>query len=231
MTTERSSPRDNALVKVFLRQIFYLQQLRLVLGAVLLNILLIVSLLAMLWYFIKHPVHPLYFATDKVGRLLVDPPLSQPNMSLDEVTNWVVNAVQVTYSYDFVNYRKQLQGSQKYFTDYGWRQYMKGLEVSNNLLALTEHKMIVSAKVVAKPKLLIQGILGSRYAWKFEMPVLVTYLEPPYEDKNKFSNPLIVSVTVERQKLLESDHGLGIVQLIANLAIGVNPENMTSPGG
>lgn len=224
MADEGSSQLDSALVMVALRQAFYLQQLRLVALAVILNILLIAALIGMLVYFVKHPVHPVYFATDKVGRLMVDPPLSQPNMNVEDVSNWVTHAVEKAYSYDYVNYRQQLQSAQRYFTDYGWKQYMKGLQSSNNLLALTEHKMVVMAKVVSKPKLLIQGILGNRFAYRFEMPVLVTYLESPFDEKNKFSNPLIVSVTVERQKLLESDHGLGIVQLIANLAIGTTSQ-------
>lgn len=231
MSNDRIAQSDQALVMIILRQLFYLQQLRLVLAAFLLNIVLNGALLAMLVYFIKHPTHPLYFATDQLGRLVIDPPLNQPNMSVEEVSAWMVNAVQVAYSYDFMNYRKQLQSAQKYFTDYGWRQYLKGLESSNNLLALTGHKMVVSAKVVAKPKLVIQGMMGNRYAWKFEMPMLVTYLEPPYEDKGKFSNPLVVTVTIIRQKLLESDHGLGIVQLIANLAVDMNATNMNKPGG
>lgn len=220
--SERAVLSDDALVMIVLRQLFYLQQFRLVCVALLLNIFLIISLISMLTYFIKHPVHPIYFSTDHLGRLLVDTPLSQPNMPVDAVGAWVAKAVEAAYSYDFVNYRKQFQGAQKYFTDFGWKQYMKGLDASNNLLALTQHKLVVSAKVVAQPKVVVQGILNKNYAWKFEMPVLVTYWESPYDDKSKYSNPLMVSVTVIHQRLLESDHGLGIVQMIAEVA-GTNP--------
>ncbi len=231
MTTERAPVTKNALTMIFLRQDFYHQQLRMILGAVLLNLILILVLSGMLVYFIKHPVHPIYFATDKVGRLMVEPPLNRPNMSFGEVSTWTVNAVQAAYSYDFMNYRSQLQNAQKYFTDYGWRQYMKGLQSSGNLLALNDHKMIVIAKAVAPPRLLIQGILGGHYAWKFEIPVLVNYYEPPYDDKTKFSNALLVTVVVERQKLLESDHGLGIVQIIAALAVGAPSQAINPQGG
>ncbi len=230
MTTERAPETTNALTLIFLRQVFYLHQLRLVLGAVLLNLLLILILLGMLVYFLKHPVQPIYFTTDKVGRLMVEPPLNEPNFSLNDVSAWTVNAVQTSYSYDFMNYRAQLQSSEKYYTDFGWRQYMKGLQQSGNLLALVEHKMVVAAKVVGPPKLLIQGILGNRYAWKFSMPVLVTYYEFPYDEKSKFSNPLMVTVVVERQKLSDSDNGLGIVQIIATLAIGLQPQDMNLQG-
>lgn len=222
-----NSPTSNdALVMINLRQLFYLRQLRLVLVAFLLQLLLLFSLIGMLVYFIKHPTHPIYFATDKTGRLMVEPSLSQPNMPVNSVADWAAYAIEAAYSYNFVNYRQKLQNAEKYFTDYGWRQYMKGLDASNNLLALTQRKMIVQAKVVAMPKLLVQGILGSRYAWKFEMPVLVTYLQPPYDEKTKFSNPLMMTVTVIRQKYAENEHGLGIVQIIADLAISNPPQNI-----
>lgn len=229
MTIEQPA-RDNALAMIAMRQMFYLQQLRLIFAAVLLQLLLVAGLIGMLVYFLKHPTHPIYFATDKVGRLMIDPPLNQPNMPIDAVSNWVITAVEAAYGYDFVNYRQELQDAEKYFTDYGWKNYMKGLESSNNLLALTQRKLIASAKVVAKPKVIIQGILGSRYAWKFEMPILVTYSQPPYDEKSKFSNPLIVTVTVVRQKLSESESGLGIVQIIANLAISSPQPNISAPG-
>jgi intracellular multiplication protein IcmL len=230
MTTERPASNNDAFVMIVFRQMFYLQQLRLVLGAFLLQLLLITSLIGMLVYFVKHPTHPIYFATDKIGRLMVEPALSQPNMPSDAISDWAVRAVEAAYSYNFVNYRQELQNAEGYFTDYGWKQYMKGLDASNNLLALIEHKMIVRAKVVAKPRILVQGILGGRYAWKFEMPVLVTYLQPPYDDKAKFSNPLMVTVTITRQKYAENEHGLGIVQIIANLAIGNPTQNVNTPG-
>ncbi len=221
---------NNALAMIAVRQMFYLQQLRLICATVLLQLLLIAGLIGMLIYFLNHPTHPIYFATDKVGRLMIDPPINQPNMPNDAVSSWVTTAVEAAYSYDFVNYRQELQDAQKYFTDYGWKSYMKGLDSSNNLLALNQRKLIATAKVVAKPKILIQGILGSRYAWKFEMPVLITYSQPPYDEKSKFSNPLIMTVTVVRQKLSESEDGLGIVQVIANLAVGSPQPGINTPG-
>ena len=136
-------------------------------------------------------------------------------MSNDVVAAWVVEAVEAAYSYNYVNYRAQLQDAQKYFTEYGWRNYMRGLTASNNLLALTERKMIFIAKAVDKPKLINQGLLNNKvYGWKFQVPLLVNFLEMPY-DKPSFSNAYVVSVLVQRQKMLESYKGLAIVQMIA----------------
>lgn len=97
---------------------------------------------------------------------------------------------------------------------------MKSLAASNNIKALTQRQFVIIAKVIAPPKLLLEGKIGSAQAWEFQMPVLVTYLMPPFNDKSKFSNPLMVTVTVRRQDVLQSYKGLVVTQLIANIASG-----------
>ena len=93
---------------------------------------------------------------------------------------------------------------------------MNGLTASNNLVALTQRNMIFVAKAVDKPRLLNSGLLGGAYAWKFQLPLLVNFFETPY-NKSTFSNAYLVTVIVQRQKLLESYKGLAIVQMIATI--------------
>jgi len=184
----------------------------------LLTLAVIGILISVLAFLVRNPTNPLYFAADNVGRLIEVVPVSQPNMSTEQVTAWTIEAVQAAYSYDYVNYRGQLQNAQKYFTSYGWKNYMNALTLSNNLIALQQRKQIVIARVVEKPKLVTQGLLSGAYAWKFEIPVLVTYWQPPFDDKSKYSNALIVSIIVQRQPILQSYKGLGALQIIARLA-------------
>lgn len=219
MDADHKIGNEDALAMIYSRNAFYRAKYRLILGVSAIGLLLIITLMGVLVYLVKHPPHPLYFATDDAGRFIQQIPGQQPNMTTPEVAIWVTQAVEAAYSYDFINYRLQLQNAQKYFTDYGWHQYMRGLEASNNLLALAQRKFVVIAKVVNTPKLIAEGPLGKSgtYAWKFEMPVLVTYLTPPYDDKSKFENPLIVTVVVSRQDILASYKGLGIVQMIGTL--------------
>jgi intracellular multiplication protein IcmL len=103
---------------------------------------------------------------------------------------------------------------------------MKALGASNNFKALTQRKFIVIAKVVEPPKLLVEGTMGDALAWKFQMPVLITYIMPPFSPQSKFVNPLIVTVVVRRQNILQSYKGLAVTQLIANLAMN-NPGQNT----
>jgi intracellular multiplication protein IcmL len=210
--------KKDALVMVLERNIFYKRLHYLVLAALALSIMVIGILTWIVLFLLSNPSHPLYFATDHVGRLVHIVPVNIPNMKNEDVMAWSIEAVQSAYSYDYINYRAQLQNAQKYFTNYGWSKYMSALSASNNLLALTQRKMIVLANVVGTPKILTEGRLSGAYAWKIQMPVLVTYFYPPYDDKSQFSNALQVNLIVQRQLALQGYKGLGIVQLIGSIA-------------
>lgn len=213
---------QDALVLVFSRNAFYKRLHYLALATLLLTFLVIASLISILLYIFHHPPHPLYFAADNVSRLIQVVPVNVENMTVEQVEAWAVEAVEAAYSYDYINYRSQLQNAQKYFTNYGWSKYMEALIASNNLIAVTERKMVGIAEVVGPLKIVAQGILGGAYAFKFQMPVLVTYSYPPFDGKSKFANALQVTVIVQRQPVLQSYKGLGIVQLIGAIVTGNN---------
>lgn len=224
---------ENVLALVFERNAFYRRQYFLALGAFALSVVVICMLLGVLIFIKRNPTQPLYFATDSIGRLIPIIPLNKPNMKTEDVVAWTEEAIEKTYSYDYVNYHSQFQNAQKYFTTYGWTNYLTALTSSKNIVALTEKKMLVIAQVTDKPKI-FEGILGGAYAWKMEMPVLVTYWLPPYDDQSRFSNPLTVSVLVQRQSLLQSYKGLGIVQLIGTSQVSTTtapPELSNTPAG
>lgn len=216
---------NDALILIFSRNAFYKRLHFLALGAFGLCVIIIVILILMLAYLLRNPPHPLYFATDNVGRLVQVVPVNTPNMSQEDVTAWAVEAVEAAFSYDFINYRAQLQDAEKYFTSYGWTKYMNALTLSGNLRALTVRKQIVLADVIGTPKITRQGLLGGSYAWMFDMPLLVTYMMPPYDGQPgdaQYSNALTVSIIVQRQKVLEGYKGLGIVQLVASAPTATN---------
>ncbi len=228
-TEEQKTVNDDALMMVYLRNTFYKNKYHYMVGVYFLSFVVVCILFVMLIYLLRHPIHPLYFAADQAGRLIQDIPVREPNMSNDQVAAWAVQATEAAYTYNFVNYRAQLQETQKFFTDYGWKNYLQALKASNNLIALTERRYIFIAKAAGQPKLIAQGPLGNlgALAWKFEIPLLVTYMRPPYDDKSRFQNPLLVSIVVQRQKILESYQGLGVVQLIGNFVLAPTSSTMT----
>lgn len=226
MSTEKRTLHDDAMTMVFLRNDFYKKKFHFVMGFLFLSFIGIAILVSMLVYLIKNPPHPLYFVADPVGRLLQDVPIGDQVMTLDEVTAWAIDAVQSAYTYSYTNYRSELQNAEKYFTEYGWRSYMNGLAASNNLTALTQRKWIQIGTVVERPQLVVQGHMGSAYAYKFTMPLLVTYWQPPYDDKSKLYNPLKVTITIVRRDLLQSYKGLGVTQMNAELITTSAPQTL-----
>lgn len=226
--------KNDALVSVFARNSFYKGLHYLALATFGFSLVLIGLLAWVLYYLAKNPTHPLYFVTDPAGRLIEVVPVTQPNMTKEDVMNWAIEAAQATYSYDYVNFRAQLQSAQKYYTNYGWSSYMTALQASNNLVALRERKMVVQARVVYPPTLIVEGELSGAYAWKFKMSMLATYILPPYDSTNQFSNPLEVTMVVQRQPEIQSYKGLGIVQIVGSLATSAPTEPQpisTPPGG
>lgn len=215
---------NNALLLIFERNAFYKKMYYLVLGALALNIIVIGLLLALILFLVRNPPPPIYFATNEYGQLIEIVPLDKPNMTNDEIINWVTKAVEAVYSYDYLNNAAQLQSAQKYFTNYGWSEAMKSLTASNNLVGVINRKLIGIAKVVEKPKILKQGLIKGVMAWQLEVPLLVTYQAPPYDEKSKFTVPLILTLIVQRQPVLQSESGLGIVQMI-----GITATQPTAP--
>lgn len=215
----------DALVLAISRNAFYKRLHMLVLAAFSLNVMVIFVLISLLSYLLMNPVRPLYFATDEVSRLIQIVPVNMPNMSTEDVTAWTVKAVQDAYSYDYINYHQQLQNAEKYFTATGWTTYMKALMLSGNMRALTNRKQIALAQVIETPKVLKEAMLNGALTWLIEMPLLVIYTMPPYDGSNQFSNALVVRVIVQRQKILEGDNGLGIVQLIATMPAATTNTN------
>ncbi|OGT42905.1 MAG: hypothetical protein A3F42_08280 [Gammaproteobacteria bacterium RIFCSPHIGHO2_12_FULL_37_34] len=219
--------KQDALVAVFTRNAFYKRLYYLVLLTFVLSIAVIVILIGTVIFLIKNPTQPLYFASDAIGQLIQDVPVNQPNMSPEALTAWVVEAVQSANSYNYINYRSQLQNAQKYFTNYGWQNYLDALTASQNLLSVTKLNLIMLAKVVSPPSLVTQGILSGAYAWRFKMPILLTAWSPPYSDRSKSITPFIITVIVQRQPILQSYKGLGIVQYISETAMTTQPAEIS----
>ncbi len=220
MMTENRSREDDPVIQIYLRNEFYKKKFYSVFVIFILNVCGIIVLAWMLDYLIKNPPHPVYFAADSLGRLIKEIPIHEPNMSVEDATAWAIEAVQSAYTYDYKNYRAQLQRAQRYFTDNGWRKYMAGLRASNNLVALTKRSLIQVGTIVQHPELIAQGHMGQAYAYQFRIPVLMTYWYPPYDEKSKIYNPLLVTLVVQRRNVFESYKGLGVAQMNAELLTG-----------
>jgi intracellular multiplication protein IcmL len=207
---------EDALTAVTLRNNFYRDGQRKMILILLVSMLANFLLAAMLIYMITHPPAPKYFATSINGRITPLFPLNEPNQSDSAVLQWANQAAIAAFTYNFVNYRTELQASSGFFTSDGWDQFLTALQQSNNLDAVKAKKLIVSAVATRAPIILQKGILNGRYAWRVQMPILVTY-----QSASEFSQQNnVVTMLITRVSTLNSPRGIGISQFVVGPASG-----------
>lgn len=205
---------EDALIAVTMRNNFYRDGQRKMMVILLLSILGNFVLASMLAYLITHPPEPKYFATSINGRITPLFALNEPNQSDSAVLQWANQAAIAAFTYNFVNYRSELQASSGFFTADGWDQFLNALQQSNNLDAVKAKKLIVSAVATRAPVILQKGVLNGRFAWRVQMPLLITY-----QSASEFSQQSnVVTMLISRVSTLNSPRGIGIAQFVVGPA-------------
>lgn len=205
---------EDALTVVTLRNQFYKDSQRKVIFALLIAIFVNCILGFILIYIVTHPPAPKYFATTLNGRITPLFPLNEPNQSDSAVLQWANQAAIAAFTYNFVNYRDELQASSGFFTAEGWDQFLSALQQSNNLDAVKAKKLIVSAVATRAPIILQKGILNDSYSWRVQMPILVTY-----QSASEFTQQNnVVTMLITRVSTLNSPRGIGIAQFVVGPA-------------
>lgn len=199
------SDRD-ALELVRLRNTFYRDSYRRVLAVLLIMVLVNIVLAVALFYVISHKPEPKYFATTSDGKITRLYALSSPIVSTAELLQWATVAATAANTYNFVNYRKELQEASQYFTPAGWKEYQRELKGSRNLETVLAKKLTVNAVATGAPIILDQGVVAGRYKWKIQIPILLTY----ESSTTKINQPLLVTMLVTRVSTLETPNGVGI---------------------
>lgn len=207
---------EDAVSAVIMRNNFYRDGQRKMILILLFSIIANVILASMLTYVILHPPEPRYFATSINGRITPLVALNAPNQSDSAILQWANQAAIATFSYNFVNYRSELVAASGFFTAEGWDQFISALGASNNLEAVKAKKLVVSAVATSAPVILQKGVLNGRYAWRIQMPILVTY-----QSASEFSQQTLnVTMLVTRVDTLNSPRGIGIAQFVSAPATG-----------
>ncbi|MCW8398715.1 type IVB secretion system apparatus protein IcmL/DotI [Legionella sp. PATHC038] len=207
---------EDSLTVVALRNKFYKDSQRKVMLALLIALIINIVLAALVVYMITHPPAPKYFATSINGRITPLFPLNEPNQSDSAVLQWANQAAIAAFTYNFVNYRDELQASSGFFTPEGWDQFLSALQQSNNLDAVKAKKLIVSAVATRAPIILQKGVLNGNFSWRVQMPILVTY-----QSASEFTQQNnVVTMLITRVSTLNSPRGIGISQFVVGPATG-----------
>lgn len=163
-------------------------------------------------YYQHHSIPtPKYFATTVDGKIIKLTPLDKPNLTTNALLQWATEAATASYTFNFVNYRKALQDVRKFFTERGYRNFIAAQQAANNLQAIREKKLVVSAVPTGVPVVLKEGVLATgRYAWQVQVPMLIVYQSASEE----FRQNVILTLIIVRVPTLESEGGVGIESFV-----------------
>lgn len=171
----RKAQRDGGGVKVVERnQAVHLILRRLIGTALLATVAAGVSVVGMVGIYGK-PVPPVYVPVTDDGHLLPLIPLNQPNVGRGEVGAFALEAIHAANTYDYINFRDQLNEAAVYFTPKGWNQYNDQLKSTRTLEAVQERRMIVSVKPMGEVAVPAEAVQDGIYTWRVEIPVEVDY--------------------------------------------------------
>ncbi len=143
------------------------------------------------------------------GRCVRTLPLDKPNMRSIPIITFATNAAIASYSYNFVNYKQSLQRASNYYTDSGWKAFMKGFDASNNLQTVIDKKLVVSAVPTEAPIIVDKGVKNSKYSWTVSIPLLVTYQSANEQSQER----LDVKVVIVRTGPFIGKRGVGVQEL------------------
>lgn len=168
------------------------------------NVLIILSLFFVFTHRQKAP----YFVTSIDSQALAITSMDMPNTSDEAVVQWASLATISCYTFDFVNYQSQFDKLSIFFTDSGWQGFTIGMKNSNMLDAVIGKKLIVNSVITKSPVVLKKGYLNGEYAWRIQIPLLITYQAA----SDLSTENILVNVLVSRVSTVDSYKGLGIVQ-------------------
>lgn len=196
------------------RNQFYVDRFR---QSVKLNFVLggaLVASIALCGYLAISRPEPRYFATTADGRLFEMAPLNQPNLAHEALFAWASQAAVKPYVFDFKNYRTQIQEASKNFTPGGWKDFLEAIQGSNLLQLVQSKQLVVSATPASSPVLVNEGVVAGRYAWKVQLPIVVTYSGG--SEKTTQNQNLMVTMVIVRVPTIDSPQGIGINQFIVS---------------
>lgn len=170
--------------------------------------LLWIALGVVLYQILTRPL-PQFNAVQPDGKTMLLIPFTQPNLLPDTILRWASKAATVSYTFDFVNYNKQIAAARPYFTEDGWQDYLNS--VSRLINTIVQGQLFINGVVSGAPVISNQGPLPGRgYVWRVQIPFLVTYQSANITTKRSF----YVMLSIVQVPTSVNKQGIGIDQFV-----------------
>jgi intracellular multiplication protein IcmL len=191
------------------RNSFYKEYYHSIITGVVVSIFLMLAMVSFILYQIYNRPLPQFNAIAPSGNVMALESFQQPNLLPSTIIKWASKAAVAAYTFDFVNYNKQIAAARPYFTPSGWSDYQAS--VYKLLQDIAQKQLFVNSVVSGTPVISNQGILpGTGYVWRVQLPFLVTYQSSERVSRQHF----YVMMTIVKVSTREDPTGIGIDQFI-----------------
>jgi intracellular multiplication protein IcmL len=123
---------------------------------------------------------------------------------------WSSRAAIAAFSYNFLDYQDDLQQMRQYFTAAGFDNYLEALQQSGNLDTVLSKRLVVKGVVTEVPVIVQHGLIKGRYAWKIEIPMLISYVSA----NETLEQPILVTMLISRVPTKDKPQGIAIAQFV-----------------
>lgn len=138
--------------------------------------------------------------------------LPLPMQTREGVQAWVREAIQKTYTFDFLNLGDQLTAAKPYFTPDAWSLFKQVVQNSELVKQAEKNRLQVGVVLQTDPVFAGTAINATgEFAWKVVVPITISFTgDIPTQSQN-----VVIRATVIRVPTTENPKGLGIVQMTA----------------
>lgn len=210
-TELRVPPETGPSSRQILNPYFLLARIRSLLTANFILAIAVAMLAGCQLWTLLHPRQEIFFGTSRSGDPIRLYPLNQAIYAQSRVFRFAVDATDQAYSVNFVNYRAQFTRVSKKFTPAGWQAFAASFIKEHDFERMKFYDLVGSAVPTAGPAIEKQGVVGNRYTWILQFPMVVTYRN----EERHYTETRMMTVDVVRASLFHHPSGLAISQIIS----------------
>lgn len=164
------------------------------------------------WSVVQVKTPPQYIQLTEDGRIFPLTPLSQSNVNDGDMIRFAADTVKWINTYDYRNWRDQLQMQSQRFTEGGWKAYLTLLSSRDTITSVQNRRMVVTATLTGPAQIEKQGAVkesNNRYTWIVKVPVSVRYL-PSDSSGQILLQEGVVTLYVVRVPLATNQRGYAV---------------------
>lgn len=121
-----------------------------------------------------------------------------PNM---EVKLFAYQVLLYVYHFKYDTLFNDQRKAAKLFTGPGWQGFQSAVTSSKLITMVKKHKYQVEAVPLSPPKITKQGVVKSEYLWQVDLPAMVVYKNPSYQQVQYLNVSILVTYMNKKLKV------------------------------